>query len=366
MELINVKTKWQRPLNIFLIVLGLFIFFFSIELFSGSMKLFGKSLAETLFNFIHNPLIGVFIGILATTLIQSSSATTSLTVGLVATGALQIDMAIPIIMGANIGTTVTNSIVSYFHIGRKQEFSRAFPSAVVHDMFNVLSVLVLFPIEILFHPIKHASGFLTSILGGTGGIKFVSPIKLVIKPIVHTTIHITGGKPWITIIIAIILLYTGLKIMVDNLKKTVGQKMEIWLDKYLFGAAWKAFLIGIALTALIQSSSITTSLIVPIVAAGFLTVEKIYPYTLGANIGTTLTAILAALVTGSFPALQTAFAHLFFNIFGIIIWFPLKIVPISLAKKLGKWASKHRIISIVYVVGLFIIIPLLFILLLRR
>ena len=112
-----------------------------------SLKMFGKGMAESLIKTTSNPLVGLFIGILATSIIQSSSSTTSIVVGLVAGGALNVANAIPIVMGANIGTSVTNLLVSVTQVKRSDEFERALSAAIVHDFFNVLAVIVIFPLQ---------------------------------------------------------------------------------------------------------------------------------------------------------------------------------------------------------------------------
>ena len=379
---------WRRILRIAIFVAALYVFLLSIQLLSGSLKLLGKPFAETLIQFTDNPIIGLFIGILATALIQSSSATTSIVVSFVAatiilpSGEVQpvltVTNAIPIIMGANIGTTITNTLVSLYHISRKEEFTRAFPSAMVHDIFNLLSVAVLLPIEIFFHPIQRVSGFLSGAQALQGvGFKMWSPLKAVVKPVANGVIDlvrwITGtegfwdkGFAVITIPLALVLLFFGLQFMVKNMRKLAGSKTEVVIDKYLFGGPVRAFLLGVVITAVIQSSSVTTSFVVPLVGAGLIALEQIFPYTLGANIGTTVTAILAALATGTPEGIQVAFAHLIFNIFGIAVWYPLKIVPLTLARLVGKSVTKHRWLAFVYIVVIFIIIPVGLILLLRR
>ena len=103
------------------------------------------------------PMVALFIGIFATVLFQSSSTTTSLIVGMVSTGIIGLTNAIPMIMGANIGTTVTNTIVSIGHIRRGNEFKRAFAASTVHDFFNMMAVVILFPIEMLFHPLEKSA-----------------------------------------------------------------------------------------------------------------------------------------------------------------------------------------------------------------
>ncbi|UCD16467.1 MAG: Na/Pi cotransporter family protein, partial [Candidatus Zixiibacteriota bacterium] len=113
------------------LIFFLYLFILSITLLGDSFKLFGKEFAQSLLVSTSHPIVGLFIGILATSIIQSSSTTTSIVVGMVAGGLLSIDGAIPIVMGANIGTTVTNTIVSLTHITKSREFQRAFSGAIV-------------------------------------------------------------------------------------------------------------------------------------------------------------------------------------------------------------------------------------------
>ena len=123
-----------------LIVLFLYIFLLSIGMMGAAFKGFGKGFAEVLLNTTNNSFVGLFIGILATSLVQSSSTTTSIVVGMVASGVLTLGNAVPIIMGANIGTTVTNTLVSLGHVTRREEFKRAIAGATVHDFFNIICV----------------------------------------------------------------------------------------------------------------------------------------------------------------------------------------------------------------------------------
>ena len=123
-----------------------------------------------------------------------------------------------------------------------------------------------------------------------------------------------------------------------------------------------AMLIGCGITILVQSSSITTSTLTPLVGMGVIQLEQMYPLTLGANIGTTFTAVMAALVSDKIDAMQTALAHLFFNISGIIIWYPIPFmrrIPINLARKLGKATRIWRGFPIVYIIVMFLLVPLI-------
>jgi len=146
-------------------------------------------------------------------------------VGSVAAGIIKVPSAVPIIMGANIGTSITNILVSFTHITRKVEFRRAFPAAVVHDFFNILSVIVFFPLELIFHPIEKVSFLLTKIFsGGKVGLTFHSPLKVIVKPGVEFFLFITHRHYMILLIIAFIIIILALKLFVDVIKGLTAEK----------------------------------------------------------------------------------------------------------------------------------------------
>ena len=124
---------------------ALYLFLVGIAGMSSAIKRMGSDFAETVLTTTSDPFIALFIGIFATVLFQSSSTTTSLIVGMVSSGSLTIASSIPMIMGANIGTTVTNTIVSVGHINKGTEFKRAFAASTVHDFFNNFSSNHCFP-----------------------------------------------------------------------------------------------------------------------------------------------------------------------------------------------------------------------------
>ena len=119
----------------------------------------GAESAQALFAFATNPFMGVLLGGLVTALVQSSSTVTSIIVGMVA-GGLPVSVAIPMVMGANLGTTITNTLVSFGHVGNREEFRRAFAAATVHDGFNLLSIAIFLPLEIAFGILERLSGAL--------------------------------------------------------------------------------------------------------------------------------------------------------------------------------------------------------------
>ncbi len=121
---------------------------------------------------------------------------------------------------------------------------------------------------------------------------------------------------------------------------------------------------GCGLTILVQSSSVFTSSLVPLVSIGLISLERVFPLILGSNIGTTITGILAALAASSNKerSLQIAFCHTIFNISGILIWFPIPLLrklPIGIARYLSKITEKYRWFAIFYLIALFILMPLI-------
>jgi sodium-dependent phosphate cotransporter len=366
------KSYFETIIKIILVAAFLYLFLVSINLMGIAFKGFGKGFAESLLNTTSNPFIGLFIGILATSLVQSSSTTTSITVGMVASGVITIGNAIPIMMGANIGTTVTNTIVSLGHITRREEFKRAIAGATVHDFFNLICVAIMFPLELATGFLQKSASLLARTFQNIGGFKFTSPIKLAVKPAANFIKHLFVKKLPINhnfsytliLMLSIIILFLSLYFIVKLMRSLIIRKTEIIMDNIIGKSGMIGILTGLILTIIVQSSSITTSLLVPLIGAGILTVEVAFPITLGANIGTTTTAILAAFATGNISAITIAFVHFLFNLFGVIFIYPIKAfrrIPIMFAHGLGNIAYKKRRYALIYVLGVFFIVPTLLI-----
>lgn len=353
---------------------ALFVFFVGLELLGSSFKLMGKGVAATLIETTSNPFVALFIGILATSLVQSSSTVTSLTVSLVAGGGLTVAGAIPIVIGANIGTSVTNTFVSLGHVTRKDEFRRAFAGATVHDIFNLLTVLLIFPLELTLGILSKPAQWLASGISDIGGADLLSPVKWLTGPIAEWIIELANSNGFVVLTVGAVCLFVALRNLVKILRVISSGRAETLIHKYLFGKAPMALLIGTLVTVMVQSSSITTSVIVPIVGAGIVSVAQVFPFVLGANIGTTITALLAALVLAASgdmagaAALQVAVAHLLFNAAGTLIFLPvpqLRDIPIRLAEALGKAAANNRLYALAYIAVVFFVIPILMIFLTR-
>ena len=368
--------EWSTAARAALVVALLYLFLTGVELLSGGFKTMGAGFVDGLFEGVSNPVAGLFVGLLATVLVQSSSVSTSVIVGLVASGVVGADEAVPMIMGANLGTTVTNTLASLGHMRRDMEFRRAFAAATVHDFFNILAVIVFLPLELATGYLSSTAGWITEQVIGSSGAEFNSPLKAAVKmPAGWVKDLLSGlgaGGNWmggLMILIGLMFIFLALAYITRNMRLLVADRVEAAINRTLgAGSGLVAILLGAIITVSVQSSSITTSVLVPLAASGVLTLENIYPVTLGANVGTTVTALLAALATGNPAAVTVAVVHTLFNVSGIALFYPipaLRRIPLRLAAGLADVAAERRSTAIVYALGMFVVIPLIGVMVLR-
>ena len=382
-------------LNILTMLYG---FVFSLGLMGDAFKILGGKTAGTLFKNVNNPIAGLMVGLLATVLVQSSSTSTSVIVGMVGADIIDIETAIPVIMGANIGTSVTNTIVSIGQMNDENQRELSFAGATIHDFFNMICVVIFLPIECITGFLYHWTTFLTKHIDGYGGGTFKSPLKYIINPLIKLIVVVDNNKinkisknelvsnsagslikggilqslsdelaGSICLASSLVLLCMFLYGLVTILKKTFLDAGENCFHRLLFYAdtwwgGYVSMLVGALLTIVVQSSSVTTSAITPLVGLGIISVEQMYPITLGANIGTTCTSLLAALVSGKVNALQIALCHISFNSFGILLLYPIEYIrkiPITAAKLMGKVAKHYKYFPIIYLIFVFILMPVI-------
>uniref|UniRef100_A0A4W6E353 Sodium-dependent phosphate transport protein 2B n=1 Tax=Lates calcarifer TaxID=8187 RepID=A0A4W6E353_LATCA len=437
------------------LLLGLlYLFICSLDILSSAFQLVGGKAAGDIFQdnaVLSNPVAGLVIGVLVTVLVQSSSTSSSIVVSMVSSGLLDVQSAVPIIMGANIGTSVTNTIVAMMQAGDRNEFRRAFAGATVHDFFNWLSVLILLPLEVatgVLYKLTHLiiqsfnlesgedapdllnvitdpltdsiiqldKSVITGIATGDPAARNKSLIKKWCKRVTNSstwndTVEScpAGGVCWeegnqtwtefnktwivsqqkckhlfvnvnlpdlavglILLALSLLVLCTCLILIVKLLNSMLKGQVAVVIKKVLntdfpFPFAWVtgyiAILVGAGMTFIVQSSSVFTSAITPLVGIGVISLERAYPLTLGSNIGTTTTAILAAMASPGETlgnSLQIALCHFFFNIMGILLWYPIPFtrVPIRLARGLGNHTAKYRWFAALYLFLCFLVLPL--------
>jgi sodium-dependent phosphate cotransporter len=341
------------------IVLAVLGFFVAIQFIGISFQSIGKDIAESFVVAFSNPAIGLFIGLVSTAILQSSSTTTSMVVAAVAAGSISLENAIPVVMGANIGTTLTSTIVSMSYITKSSEFRKAVSAGAVHDIFNILTCIILLPLELKFGLLSNLSRSLTeffNISSPSNNTTRAYPMQI-IDQFGHQLVDWFGA--FFLLIISVILLFAIVKFISNILYKRLIGNTKSKFETIAFENTFKSFGWGFLLTSIIQSSSLTTSLIVPLVATGKVKLNRAFQFIVGANLGTTITALLAAIFKSE-AAISLAIAHLLFNSFGMILFLGvplLKKLPIHLASKLGEVALKYKLTGFAYILGVFFLLP---------
>ncbi|ROT60911.1 sodium-dependent phosphate transporter [Penaeus vannamei] len=316
---------------------------------------------------------------------------------MVAADFLDVPTAVPIIMGANIGTSITNTLVSIGQVGDREQFERAFSGAVIHDMFNWLCVLVLLPLEVTTGYLYHLTRVILSQMTLEHNNMKVEILSRITKPFTNRIVQLdkkvltgwTMNDP----------AYENATLLRRLCPQTSsGNTSELVTCSNL--AAHLPFPDnGVGVFLLIASSCMLCCLLSCGLSAvyrmqsgrggearhqrrhppralahglpghprrrrlGVITVERVYPLTLGSNLGTTTTALLAALASDSSSlraAIQIALVHLFFNVSGLLLWYPIPFLrfPVPMAKSLGAVTAKYRWFAIVYMALTFGILPL--------
>jgi sodium-dependent phosphate cotransporter len=337
-------------------------FLVSIQLMILSLKLLNANIVEQILIATSNPFIGLFIGILITALIHSSSTITSMLVGIVASGTVSLESAVYMVMGANIGTTVTSTMVSFGYANRKKEFRKAIAAATVHDFFNILTAFILFPLEYYFGLLSNLAKNITSIISTNnsfGFSTFFGGLLGFIDPIAYFILENLNKNEFLGLLIGVIGLYLSIKFISATIQNVILQNSPNLLERYLFGTPFQSLLCGFLATTFAQSSTLVTSLVVPFVANNKLSVKQIFPFIMGANIGTTITAVIAS-ISKSDAALAIALTHVLFNLIGTLLFFPIpqiRAIPVSIARGLGKATLRNRLVGLAYIILVFFLVP---------
>jgi solute carrier family 34 (sodium-dependent phosphate cotransporter) len=368
---------WSRVLGWCAAVGLIYLLICGVNILSRGFRDLSGDAAHTMFAFAGNPWVGLSVGILATVLAQSSTATTAIAITAVGSGALPIRGAIPIILGANVGTTVTCTLVALTFAGNRDQFRRALAASTIHDMYNLLALAIFFPLELIFHPLEHLSGHLTNWLYGISWLPDPSRFNIVrtlTRPVVDAvstaTSHLSEALgPLFTIVIGAAVIMVAVLYLSKMLKTLMVGKARDSLTKVVGGNPYVAMAAGTGVTVVTQSSTVTNSILVPFAGVGALTPKQVYPVTLGANLGTTLTGLLAAFaVNGPYAkvGLQAAFVHLVYNVLAIIVIFVIPVlrpVPLWCAETLARVAVERKWVVALYLIAVFIVLPALVIIL---
>jgi solute carrier family 34 (sodium-dependent phosphate cotransporter) len=345
------------------VFLALLLFIFAIDLLTVAVGRINSGLALEILQATENPFISLFIGLLVTALIQSSSTVTASVVAIVASGNLTLQQAVPIVLGANIGTTLTSTLVSLSYVMNNKEFRRALSAGISHDVFNILSVILLFPLEIYF-------GFLSKIAAYIAG--WFASDNTFEGPIVYNRMFTRTWTDWLVdqinlplaaMIISILLVFFAINVLSKAMYKSFVRDTFEDINKVIFQKTGLSFFYGVFFTAAVQSSTVTTSLVVPLVASKKVTLKKAFPFIIGTNIGTTITAVIASIYKPE-AAIALAIVHVLFNSCGALVFLPfsyIRAIPVWMANYMGKISLRYRFVGFAYILLTFFIIPFLLI-----
>ena len=352
-----------------------YLFLLGIHVLGEGFTLLGQGLLDSFFKATENPFFALMVGIFATSIVQSSSLTTSLIVGLVGApdNPLPLANAIPMVMGANFGTTVTNTVVALAHIGRKDEFERAFAVSTCDDFFNFFAVCLLLPVEIATGILAKSASSLADFFTAGAGLDYESPVKTALEvgyaapaALAETVFSSARAQGFLLALVACGLIFFALISLVKTMRRSVEARVEGFIVKAFEQSAFVAIGMGLVATVMVQSSSITTSLLVPLAGAGLLTLDRAFPVVLGANVGTTVTAMMAAVAaTGpnARAGIAIALVHFLFNFSGILLLFPIpaiRRIPLSASRRLAQVGIRSAPLAIGYVIALFYGVPAIF------
>ena len=389
----------------------LYFFLFGLDLLGAGAKVLGACTAGSMFGDDTNPVAALMIGVFASVFLLTSSTATSIVVALVGANTVSARIGIFMAFGANIGTTLTNTIVAIGQMNNVDQLELAFAGATVHDMFNYMNVALFLPLEAATGVIYHMTKAMVKNASTGEGQKWEGPIKKYVGPLTKKIIvpnkgiiedvafgakcsdfypinctdpsnptyktcdvgllgcdktatscpaffspDATQNEDTVSGLIAFLLglafLFICLYGFVSILQKMLlGTSMRI-IYKATNINGYIAIPVGCLVTMLVQSSSITTSALTPLVGMGIIRLEQMYPLSLGANIGTCITALLAALVQEGTESLQVALAHLFFILFGVCIWYPipfLRQIPLTFARLIGRMTRIWKFFPFLYI-----------------
>ena len=385
----------KRVQLVLMLIIGIFLFICSLEGVKSGFKLIFAEWQTGILGMIDAntaPVTGLAIGILCTALVQSSSAVVAATMVSMASmvsGGLSVESAmrfgVPMVLGANIGTTITNTIV-IFGIKRgmtMREFGDTIPGVIVDDVYEVLTIGIFFAVEM-------TTGFLSKITLRLGDF-FSEVLNLeslfaafdktiidiivnapIVKPLTNFMVNLLG--PRIGGVLLFVIWFAVIVFSMGLITKGLENLIELeWEDKVkaAFSNPFRSFFTGFSITWLVGSSSIGTSLVVPFLATKVVDLRKAYPYLCGCNMATTVDlSQIYGYIAGGIVGLMLGSAHVLLNIMALTLWLvsPLRFVPVMIAEKIGERIQENQnagVLLALWVIVIFFVVPLAIIFLSR-
>ncbi|MBT4165432.1 Na/Pi cotransporter family protein [archaeon] len=340
----------------------LYLFILSIELIKKTSLALAPDIKLFLMQNL-SPIKAVAVGWFTTSIVQSSGAVGSVMATFIGNNLITLPTTVYILIGASFGTSITALIISFITESKqKKDFRHGFEIGLCYAIYSALLVAIIFPLEFFFQFFSKTSLFLASQLGEKiSFIKVPNIIEIITSPVINP---ITKQNHNLTIIIlAFIILLIALRYLSKSIIEVFGgeDNARKFINKY-FDSKYKAYIIGIILTAIVFSSSITIGLLVPLAVSRLISLKKAIPFILGADLGTFTDLILVSLIIGKTSSLAVALTVMLFGIIGGIIFLP----HIDFLHKITKYTSK-KLIKIsrkkaFYILLGFIAIPLAIIL----
>nr|XP_050033541.2 sodium-dependent phosphate transport protein 2C-like [Dermacentor andersoni] len=394
-----------------------YLFLVSLDLLSSAFKLFAghqSSVRVPKSDVIRNPVVGIMTGLLVTVLVQSSSSSTSITISLVGSQLLSVKQAIPIVMGANLGSSVTSSVAALSQVTRRDELRRAFAVATAHGLFNWLTLVVLLPFEVTFAFLESSSRMAVEALDRKHRLLRYNHLRALTRPLTSFIIQLEEARPpqrmtaerndgsgivintvrtccafngsrcvrpcqnalarlqlsdqtagLVLLFFSLLLLLGCLSLLARTLSPAL--RLQVALSRVPQGLleGYACLCLGLLATLVMQSSTALSSTLALLAASAgdrVASLQRAYPVLVGANIGTTSTGLLAALAGDPTPeTLQLALCHGFFNVYGALLFYPVPFMrfPLPLAQLLAATAAQYRWFAVAYLLLVFLTLPLL-------
>jgi len=305
-----------------------------------------------------SPLKAIAVGWFSTSVAQSSGAVSSIAVTFVGNNIIDLPTAVYILIGASMGTTITALIISLVTVSnKKKDFRHGFEIALCYSIYSFFLVFIVFFLEYFFGLFSRLALFLALLFEGNFSyLKIPDVVDIITGPLVNS---LSSSNFLLTFLVAFLILIFALRYISRAIIEVLGGEVKAknFINRH-FDSPIKAYCLGVILTAIVFSSSITISLLVPLAVSGLIGLRRSIPFILGADLGTFTDTFLVSLIVGETNAIAAAFAYALFAIIGAIIFLPntdfLFRATKFTSKKLIKISRKRAL----YVLLFFVLVPL--------
>jgi len=349
------ERSWKSFVKL---ALFLYLFILAIQLIKKASGGIAPDAKQFIFSNL-SPLKAIAAGWFSTSVAQSSGAVSSIAISFVGNGLIDLPTAVYILIGASMGTTITALIIGLITVtSKRKDFRHGFEIALCYSIYSFFLVFIVFLLEYFFAFFSRLSLYLAILFEGNFSyLKVPDVVDIITAPITQSLIGFDNVL--VTFVIAFLILIFALKYISRAIVEVLGGevKAKIFINDY-FDSPIKAYLIGVILTAIVFSSSITISLLVPLAVSGLIGLRRSIPFILGADLGTFTDTFLVSLIVGETSAIAAAFSYALFAIIGAMIFLPNTNFLFRATKFTSKKLIKISRKKALYVLLLFVLIPL--------